>query len=322
MGRLAHYLTQRLQSWARRRQGDELPPFDLESRRLYILPTPTGLAFGALLFVMLVAGLNYTNSLALLLTFVLASFVLVGMHECQHTLRGIRVESARAADTCAGTDGEVEVTLADASGRARRALALRCADAAPAHCELGPGQRALVRLRYAALRRGRVPIGRIELASTAPFGLFRCWTWLYLPLDAYVYPQPRGTRRLPAGGASTARERAPAPVPGDEAWAALREYQAGDGIRGIAWKAYARGAPLMVSHYQGEAGSDCLLDHAALAPLEAEARLSQLSKWVGECARLGRTCELRLPGSSYAAGAGPDHYRALWRALAVHGVDG
>jgi uncharacterized protein (DUF58 family) len=317
---LARFLSRRIQAWARRRQGDEQPPFELQSRRLYILPTRTGLAFGLLMFIMLVAGLNYTNSLALLLTFVLAAFVLVGMHECQHTLRGLRVESARASDAFAGADGEVGITLSNPSAQPRRALALACAGGAPVACDLDPGQREVVRLSWPAGHRGLQRIDRIELATTAPFGLFRCWTWLYLPLEAHVYPRPLGTRPLPAGGAGSTRRTTAAAARGEDSWAGLREYQPGDSTRGIAWKAYARGAPLLVSQYQGEAGRDCLLSFDALAPLDTEARLSQLSRWVGECARLGCSCALELPGVEFPVGAGAEHYRAMWRALALHGT--
>src|SRR2546429_4644460 len=61
-------------AWMRRRQGVDLLPVALERRRLYILPTGTGVAFAALLFLMLIAGLNYGNSLALFLTFLLGAF--------------------------------------------------------------------------------------------------------------------------------------------------------------------------------------------------------------------------------------------------------
>src|SRR4029079_2177516 len=91
-------LTERIARWARKRQGEDLLPVVLRARRLYILPTRAGYGAAVLLFVMLVAGLNYTNSLALLLTFLLAGFVLVGMHECQRTLLGLELISVHAPD--------------------------------------------------------------------------------------------------------------------------------------------------------------------------------------------------------------------------------
>ncbi len=68
-------LEQRMARWVRRRQGEDRLPVTLQRRRLYILPTRAGSGFAVLLLAMLVAGLNYANSLALLLTFVLVSLI-------------------------------------------------------------------------------------------------------------------------------------------------------------------------------------------------------------------------------------------------------
>ncbi|MGH8179972.1 MAG: DUF58 domain-containing protein, partial [Steroidobacteraceae bacterium] len=81
-------MQERAADWARRRQGPDRLPLRLARRRLYILPTRAGIAFAALLLTMLGAGLNYANSLALLLTFLLAGFALVAMHECHRNLLG------------------------------------------------------------------------------------------------------------------------------------------------------------------------------------------------------------------------------------------
>ncbi len=294
--------TARVAAWARRRQGLDEPPLILQSRRLYILPTAPGLSFGLLLFVMLIAGLNYTNSLALLLTFVLAAFVLVGMHECQRTLNGLELVLAQAADCYAGTEGLVELRFVNRSAQGRRALAVRSPGTRASHFDLDAGAQITVQLPFQAMRRGRQRIERLELASTAPFGLFRCWTWLHLPLEAIVYPQPLGTRP-------------------EEEWTSLRHYQPGDSPRSIAWKAWARGAPLMVAQYQGTGGSEHLLSFAGLEGLGLDARLSQLCAWVQDCARHDAACALQLPGVELPLGRGPAHRTSLLRALALYGSD-
>src|SRR5258707_11926464 len=154
-------ITARVAAWARRRQGLDELPLVLRSRRLYILPTAPGLSFGLLLFVMLIAGLNYTNSLALLLTFVLAAFVLVGMHECQRTLNGLELVLAQAADCYAGSEGLIELRFLNRSAQARRALAVRCGGKRASHFDLEPGPPLPVHLPF----HGR---GRRAPARAAP----------------------------------------------------------------------------------------------------------------------------------------------------------
>jgi uncharacterized protein (DUF58 family) len=314
-------ITARVAAWARRRQGLDELPLELRARRLYILPTGPGLSFGLLLFIMLVAGLNYTNSLALLLTFVLAAFVLVGMHECQRTLNGLELVLAQAADCHAGTEGLIELRFVNRSAQARRALQVRARGARASPFDLDAGAQVTVQLPFQALRRGRQRIERLELASTAPFGLFRCWTWLHLPLEAIVYPQPLGTRPLPRGGESRSSREFRASSPADEEWTSLRHYQPGDSPRSIAWKAWARGAPLMVAQYQGAGGSEHLLSFAGLESLDLEARLSQICAWVQDCVRLDAACALQLPGVDLPLGRGAAHRRSLLRALALYGSD-
>src|ERR1700704_6656707 len=94
----------------RRRQGPDVLPVTLERRRLYILPTGAGVAFGMLLFLMLIAGLNYGNSLALFLTFSLGAFALVAMQQCHRNLLRLAVISASAPAVFARSTGTVHLT--------------------------------------------------------------------------------------------------------------------------------------------------------------------------------------------------------------------
>ena len=307
--------------WARRRQGLDSLPLVLRARRLYILPTRVGLGFALLLLVMLLAGLNYTNSLALLLTFLVASFVLVGMHECQRTLQGLELSLAQASDCYAGSVGTIELRFTNPAPTPRRALSIRCAPQPASHFELAAGAQLIVHLAFGAGRRGRQQLDRMHLASTAPFGLFRCWTWLHLPIEVIVYPRAIGHLPLPAANAGHRSLQPLAAAAGEDDWASLRAYQSGDSPRSIAWKAWARGAPLMVSQYEGAGGSDRLLSFAGLESLDLEARLSQVSAWIEACARMDVACGLTLPGVEIAADRGAGHRAALLRALALYGTE-
>ena len=73
--RLRHGFEARLARWVRRRQGGDALPVRVHRRRLYILPTRAGAGFALLLFGMLLAGLNYANSLALFITFLQTGLV-------------------------------------------------------------------------------------------------------------------------------------------------------------------------------------------------------------------------------------------------------
>jgi hypothetical protein len=69
VARLRAAIGARVRNWARRRQGMDSVPLTLEKRRVYILPTAFGVLFAFFVLVMLLAAMNYNNSLGLALTF-------------------------------------------------------------------------------------------------------------------------------------------------------------------------------------------------------------------------------------------------------------
>ncbi len=305
--------------WARSRQGEDSAPLTLRARRIYILPTSTGIGAAVLLFLMLLAGLNYNNSLALLLCFLLCGVVVVSMYECHRTLLGLQLQAASAEPAFAGQLGELQLQLRNEDARARRSLSVRCEPCAATQFLLESGQMLRVRLSYRARGRGRQRIERLVLSTDAPFGLFRSWTWLHLPLEAVIYPAPSGARALPLVREQSATGAHGSHQSGDEDWAWLRPFRDGDSPRSVAWKAYAHGGPLLVAHYEAPAEVHRVLDFMQLLDLPLERRLSQLAQWVLECERLGESYALSLPGVRLAPRHGLAQRRSALEALALYG---
>jgi len=148
----------RMAAWIRRRQGPDSLPLVLTRRRLYILPTRAGVAFGLLWFMMLLAGLNYGNSLALFLTFLLAGFALVAMHECHRNLLGTTLMSVSAPPVFAGRPGSVQLTLDNPGSAPRPGIQASLDDGPLVTVELGAHGRGRLELPLAAARRGVVSV--------------------------------------------------------------------------------------------------------------------------------------------------------------------
>ena len=310
----------RFAAWTRRRQGADVLPVTLERRRLYILPTAAGTAFAVLLLLMLVAGLNYGNSLALFLTFLLGAFALVAMHQCHRNLLGLVVVTAAARAVFARSTGQVELTLGNLASTTRARLEAALPDEPEVLADLSGGAECRLELPVPAPRRGRVRIARLRLATAHPFGLFRAWTWVHTELEMLVYPRPLGSLPMPLGGASRAGAHARGSSDADE-WVGLRPFRDGDSPRQVDWKAYAREAPLVVKEYQVSGSELRLFDYASLTELEPEARLSQLARWVVEAEAHGERYGLLLPQLSIAPDRGPEHRHRCLAALAVFGLD-
>jgi uncharacterized protein (DUF58 family) len=311
-------LRQAAADWVRRRQGADRLPLPLERRRLYILPTRAGMAFGALVLTMLIAGLNYANSLALLLAFVLAGFALVAMHECHRNLLGVSLLEAAASPLFAGSAGILRLTIGNASRLARYRIRTAVPDEAAVTLDVPAGGRAQIDLPIRALKRGLQRVDRLRVSSSHPFGLFGVWTWVHAPITVIVYPRAAGALPLPAdsGARSGARPRG---ATGTDEWLGLRPFRDGDSPRQVDWKAYAREAPLLVKEY-GSAGSQVrILSLQATGPSDIEARLEQLARWVVDAEAAGDLYGLELPGERIPAHRGPDHRHRCLAALALHG---
>lgn len=294
-------LRQRLRAraavWIRRRQGADTLPVAIGQRRVYILPTRAGLCFGLLLFVMLLAGLNYGNGLALLLTFTLGGLMLVAMHQCHRNLLGTVVSRVEAGNVFAGEQALIHCVLGNEGTPLRYALRLSLEGGVASVADLQPGGQAILELRLPAPRRGRLQVARLRLDTRFPFGLFEAWTWLHPSLEILVYPTPRGTT-LPAQRAAASSGTQRLQSPGADEWSSLRTFRAGDSPRRVAWTAYARGAPLLVKEYSSAASARHHFSYASLVGMAPEARLEQLCRWVIDATQRGERFVLELPGST------------------------
>jgi uncharacterized protein (DUF58 family) len=252
----------------------------------------------------------------------LAGYTILGIHETQRNLKGLRVVYASAADCFAGGSARVELRFENTLHVARGPIRLRLEGGDGDLLELPPRSVVTGHVDYTRPRRGRHRLGRFELSTTAPLGLFRAWCWLHLPLEAIVYPAAVGERPLPQAGGRRNQAGVNALAVGNEEWTALRPFVVGDSPRAVAWKLYARGAPLLVSLYSGATGSLHALDYRRLDGLTPETRLMQICAWVLQAEQSHAPYSLWLPGVELARGSGPQQRLRALRALALYGENG
>ncbi|MEZ5499321.1 MAG: DUF58 domain-containing protein [Steroidobacteraceae bacterium] len=294
--------------WVRRRQGKDRLPLQITARRLYILPTRTGMAFALLLFVMLLASLNYSNNVALFATFLFGGVWLVAMHQCHRNLLGLSVVAVGAKSGFAASQGEISIHLHNHSAADRHALVLDAGRGNTAASSLLAGETLSVAVPFWYGERGRQTIPRVRLETRYPYGLFRAFTYLHGDVTYIAWPKPiehgaaRGTSQ--AAGAVTGGQR-----PGADDFSHLRDFREGDSPRRVAWSAYARGAPLMVKSYVAEQAQATLFDFDALAPMPAELRLQQICRWIVDAHTIGASYQLRIGAKIDPPGRGLNHYQ-------------
>jgi uncharacterized protein (DUF58 family) len=318
--RMGTPLPSRLRQWALRRQGKDPLPVLLTPRRVYILPTPAGWTFGLLIAVVFIAGMNYGNGLALLFSFWLAGFAFVAMVQTQRTLAGTQLHAASAEPVFAGEQVAWRIRASSRTALGNLRLDTQGGIALEQQAPGGEGNEGDLRFTLLAQRRGRMRLPVLRITSTAPFGLFRTWTWLDIGAQVLVFPRPAG--QLPVPEAPGHDHGSTQVAHGQDELAWLRDFREGDSPRQIAWKAYARGAPLLVREYRGTAARRREFDFDALAGLDTEARLSQLARWIIDAAARGESWLLRLPGAEPLEGGGTEHLAHCLGLLAMHGQAG
>jgi uncharacterized protein (DUF58 family) len=316
LSRLRNALDARVQAWIRRRQGPDADPVRLDRRRIYILPTALGLGYAAMVFGMVLGGLNFGNNLGLGMAFLLASIGLAAMHHCHGNLAGLELRLAAAEPAFAGGEVAFRLLLDNHSVSPRPRIELGSGREPAAVTDLPPSGAAEVELRRKAGRRGRVALGRYVVATRHPLGLFRAWAVVHPEHDAIAWPAPATPGRTPPGvqtDTGGAQDRAR----GEHDFAGLRPFQPGDSLRRIAWKAYARGQGLQTKQYAGTDVVSHVFEWDSLPGLDTEGRLAQLCRWVLDAHGRGEAYGLRLPGTVIEPQVGPGHRDRCLNALAL-----
>ncbi len=312
-------LARRARAWARRRQGSDRFPLAVERRRIYILPTRFGVIYCIALVFMLLASMNYGNNLGFALTFLLASLALVAMFHCHRNLADVVVTGMASEEAFAGTPLRLRFGCENPGALPRHALTLEVDDALSTVARVPAADRFLIEVELPTERRGPLRAERCVLSTRFPFGLFRAWTWLHVPIEALVYARPDGSQPPPA---TTTDDRGSSESQrGDEDFRGFRDYVPGDSPRRVAWKAFARGGSLLVKELAGAAHAPQVFTLESVRARGIEAVLSQITQWVIAADRHSRSYGLELPTTVIPPAAGPEHRRRCLAALATFGLD-
>jgi uncharacterized protein (DUF58 family) len=313
---LVRRLRKRARAWAKRRHGIDPDPFAVPGRRIYILPSRLGVAYAFMVFAMLIGAMNYANNLALGLAFTLGALGLTAMHHAHRNLAGVRLSSSLCEPVFAGQLATFRIAIENPSRLPRHELTISNDHSIAIPVRIDSGQRSILEVQLPAVRRGYLALDHLEVSTRHPFGLFRAWTYVHMPMHCIVYPRPseRGIAPPPletdTGGAQDMTR-------GDEEFAGLRSFHAGDSPRRIAWKAYAREQGLHVKVYAGTAVTSHLFDWNATKGHNVEARLSQLCRWIEDAYADGKAFGLNLPGTQIPPNVGPAHRQRCLTALAT-----
>lgn len=300
-------------------EGPQSPPYFLNNRRVYILPTRQGLVFAVLLLAMLLGSINYNNNLGYILTFLLASLSVVTIFMTYRNLLYLQVGPAILSPVYAGKSIFIPIQLDNQAYSTRFAVEYHLPGGKPDICDIPANTTTNLQLPLQFARRGYHPLPRFVIATTFPLGIFRAWTHVQLQQSVLVYPQPGNDKVLPqlSAGKQQGEKRHGA---GDDDFEGLRNYQVGDSFYRIHWKSAARYHILQTKQYIGSANTQLWISWDDSRHNDLESRISQLTQWVMLAHQSGIAYGFRIPGTEYPLSTGIAHRDKCLKALALYGL--
>jgi uncharacterized protein (DUF58 family) len=307
----------RFTSWLDRRIPPS-PRITLSQRNVFIFPTKTGFAFGGLIGLLILGAINYQASLVYGVAFLLGSLFLVTILYTFRNLSGMTLELTGARSGFVGEDVEFSIRVIRPEGRRREGIQLGWPDGIMQWAEFGEQETDTVKLYVRARARGHMDPGRLLVETYFPLGLLRAWTWVDLNAKALVYPKPIFGEFPPAVTGRRDEGQLVDPLGSDD-FNDIKAYQAGDPVRHIIWRSYARSDEVVVKQYASYVEPRLWLTLESVGG-DLEEKVSRLTGLALKANRLDREFGLELPGQKIPPARGEAHLEQILKELALYGL--
>lgn len=310
----------RFHDWLSARHGVSSGPQLLVQRRIYILPTRFGYLFAATLLVIFLGAINYSNSMAFVLAFLLAGMFANSLWLTHRNLVALEMQLWPADEVFAGQMAGFPIELRNSLRRTRYSIGVQWRENAPVYLDVEAGSRTRSVLPVPTVRRGRLRPGRLLVFTRFPLGLFHAWSWVTFDTTALVYPKPMDAPPIRSDVTPKDGEILLQSGTGDD-FVGLRDYRTGESLRQVAWKAYAREQGLLTKQFAGYGREEIWLDWMQFPNETTELRLSRMCRQVLDAEAAGLLYGLRLPGTEIEPSSGAPHRHRCLEALALFEMD-
>lgn len=303
----------------------------LKRQRVYIFPTLQGWLYVVMLVVMLLGAINYNNSMAFMLCFLLASLGLVCMIHTYRNLTGLILTSTIPKSVFVGQQALFPIQLDNRLSLARYSIKLESYNTVKTlfrkrklghsvSISINAGKSSTHYYPLQTNKRGILNLERLKLSTTFPLGLFTAWAYFEPEFDCLVYPAPKGEKQLPLN--SLQKENVDSGTQsGTDDFSGFRKYRPGDPVNSIAWKAFAREQGLLVKQFSGKGSQTLILSWDSVTYInDVELRLSQLCYWVLLAEKSSLHYGLEIPDAKIDPGIGTHHKERCLEALARYGT--
>jgi uncharacterized protein (DUF58 family) len=275
---------------------------------------------------MLLTAINFSNSLIFLLTFFLASLAIISMLFTQKSLLGLTIETNIAKP--AFCNQKISIPLLLSTDQIY--LTNEQKNSLPSSIQityhhftqnidiLNNDKRLYLDIK--TKNRGYIQLDPITISSTFPFGLFYAWSIVKLTNKSIVYPEIIKFKQAIQRDFMNAESGENEQSTGMEDFAGLDKYKAGQSLKKVHWKVYAKQQGMYIKNYTGGAISNKYWFSLELfdSHIDIEKRLSYLSYLIDDAEIKGHSYGLKMPQQIIAINSGSKHKNQCLKVLALY----
>lgn len=301
------FVQRRMDHWIALRNPETSGQIKLQNRRLYILPTRFGYIYALMQIVLLLAAINYQNSMTYVLTFLLTSLGIISLWQTHKNLLGLSIELKTPSPVYQGEELIFEFVAHNLNQSNRYAVGLQYTNAPPVYSSLSGEQTTTIKLPLPTIKRGLYKPAGIIIFTRYPTGLFHAWGWLKYDVPVLIYPKPIYDSPLKDLLINQQSGNKNINTADGDDFAGLRGHKKGESLRHISWKAYAQGRGMLTKTFQGYASPSLWIDWFQMTATSHEGKLSQMIALVIQAHQEGRKYGVKLPGIDLPQSSGPAH---------------
>ncbi len=292
------------------------PEIQLRQKNIYILPTRYGWLMLGIIVLILIAATNYQNNMGFMAGFVLLAIGALSIFYTYRNLRQLKIRTLKPEPVFAGEQATLAIELVNQTEQYRASVGLGGNKKQLKLLDVHPNGIQTHQEIFVGVKRGWFSLPRILITSVFPFGIFQVWSWFRSPYQVLVYPKPIEPP-LPLSDGAVGDKDGSQSIKGSEDFYGVKEYQIGDPLKQVMWKAYARERGMLVKEFEEKVGEQQLFSWQAVAHYEKELALSYLCYELIQADRKGIDFGLQLPNQSFELSKGNKHLHDCLQALAL-----
>ncbi|WP_018624281.1 DUF58 domain-containing protein [Kangiella aquimarina] len=308
-------IEQKFFSWVDKRSPEQ-QEVHLRQKNIYILPTRYGWLMLMILILILVASTNYQNNMGFMAGFILLAIGMLSVFYTYRNVRGLKIRALKPQSVYVGQECSFPFEFNNSSESYRSSIGIGLNKKQVEYCDVDSRSKTLFHIKIKANKRGLLEPKRFVCTSIFPFGIFQVWSWFKPSYGALIYPKPIECPQILAPQSHGQEEGAFAQR-GSEDFHSLRDYQSGDPIKQVMWKAFARERGLLTKEFEELVGEQHLLTWESVSQYDKELAISYLTDAVIKAEQAGNLYGLELPKVRIEKGQGAEHLHQCLSALAL-----